>query len=161
MRKILTFTATLAIASLSWAQQVSTPAKPVVKPPAKPAAIVTTATAKRPVSKAAVKPAAKKAPIARTTWRTRQAMPTSDRYKEIQEALVARGYLTTDDVNGAWGAVSTDALKKFQAEQTLETTGKIDSLSLIALGLGPKHDNAPVVARVVDGNVMLESGHNQ
>ena len=31
-----------------------------------------------------------------------------------------------------------DALKRFQSEQSLEPTGKIDSLSLIALGLGPK-----------------------
>ena len=33
-----------------------------------------------------------------------------------------------------------DALKRFQASQNIESTGKIDSLSLIALGLGPKHD---------------------
>jgi hypothetical protein len=33
-------------------------------------------------------------------------------------------------------------LKKFQAEQNLETSGKINSLSLIALGLGPKRETA-------------------
>jgi hypothetical protein len=36
-----------------------------------------------------------------------------------------------------------DALKRFQDEQKLESSGKLNSLSLIALGLGPKHDNLP------------------
>ena len=43
--------------------------------------------------------------------------------------------------NGTWDQASADALKRFQTEQNLECTGKIDSLSLIALGLGPGHDN--------------------
>jgi hypothetical protein len=33
-------------------------------------------------------------------------------------------------------------LRRFQQEQNLEPSGKIDSLSLIALGLGPKYDRA-------------------
>ena len=40
----------------------------------------------------------------------------------------------------AWGQASIDGLKRFQADQKIDTTGKINSLSLIALGLGPKHD---------------------
>ena len=96
--------------------------------------------------------------MVRTTWRNRQTAPTSDRYKEIQDALVSKGYLSSEEANGAWGPSSADALKKFQAEQTLETTGKIDSLSLIALGLGPKHDSS--IPRVVDGNLQPESGRN-
>jgi hypothetical protein len=51
-------------------------------------------------------------------------------------------------------------MKRFQAEQTLESTGRIDSLSLIALGLGPKHDTAVPRVVVVDGNVQTESGRN-
>jgi hypothetical protein len=35
-----------------------------------------------------------------------------------------------------------EALTKFQSEQNLGSTGKINSLSLIALGLGPRHDTA-------------------
>ena len=101
----------------------------------------------------------KKAPVVRTTWRTRQTAPTADRYKEIQDALVSKGYLSSGEANGTWGTASAEALKKFQAEQTLETTGKIDSLSLIALGLGPKHDYSSV-PRVVDGNLQPESGRN-
>lgn len=83
-------------------------------------------------------------PVApRTTWRNRQMAPTTDRYKEIQEALVARGYMRAEDAQGAWGDASTDALKRFQTDQNLESSGKINSLSLIALGLGPRHDSAP------------------
>jgi hypothetical protein len=39
-----------------------------------------------------------------------------------------------------------DAMKRFQAAQNLDASGKINSLSLIALGLGPKHDSASVKA---------------
>jgi hypothetical protein len=84
----------------------------------------------------------KKAPP-RTTWRNRQTTPTPERYKQIQDALVAKGVLNQEDASGAWGQSSVDALKRFQAAQNIEVTGKIDSLSLIALGLGPKHDTGP------------------
>ena len=66
-----------------------------------------------------------------------QQAPTTDRYMEIQQALVTRGYLTTPP-SGAWDPATVDALKRFQEEQNLPPTGKITSLSLIALGLGPK-----------------------
>jgi len=83
-------------------------------------------------------------PVPRTTWRNRQMAPSPERYKEIQEALVSKGYLQPEEAGGAWGQSSADALKRFQADQNLESTGKINSLSLIALGLGPKHDNVTV-----------------
>ena len=41
-------------------------------------------------------------------------------------------------VNGAWGADSVAALKKFQQDQNLAVDGKLGALSLIALGLGPE-----------------------
>ena len=66
-----------------------------------------------------------------------QQSPTTDRYMEIQQALVTRGYLNTPPT-GAWDPATVDALKRFQEEQNLPPTGKITSLSLIALGLGPK-----------------------
>ena len=81
--------------------------------------------------------------LPRTTWRNRQSAPTAERYKQIQDALAAKGFLSPEDATGEWGQSSADALKKFQAAQNIQSTGKIDSLSLIALGLGPKHDNAP------------------
>lgn len=170
MRTISIF-ASLAMAALGWASgdtgtptannasaKKATAAAAVRKTVAPQAA--RTAVAKKPVTGAATAAAkrGKKTPVVRTTWRTRQTSPTSDRYRQIQEALVTRGYLSSEEANGDWGPSSADALKKFQAEQTLESTGKIDSLSLIALGLGPRHDSpAP---RVADGNVQPESGHN-
>jgi hypothetical protein len=70
----------------------------------------------------------------------RQAAPTPDRYQEIQQALASKGYLPPEQANGQWNDGSLSALKRFQADQNLEATGKINSLSLIALGLGPKHE---------------------
>ena len=68
-----------------------------------------------------------------------QVAPTGDRYSEIQQALVQKGYLQGEPTPG-WGAQSTEALKRFQKDQNLPPTGRITSLSLIALGLGPKRD---------------------
>lgn len=78
-----------------------------------------------------------------TTWRNRQTVPTPDRYRQIQTALAAKGYLKPEEATGSWSATSADALKKFQAEQNLESSGKINSLSLIALGLGPHREANP------------------
>jgi hypothetical protein len=72
--------------------------------------------------------------------------PAPERYKEIQDALVAKGYLRSEDANGSWNPASTEALKKFQGEQNIDSSGKINSLSLIALGLGPKHDATPALS---------------
>ena len=70
-----------------------------------------------------------------------QAGPTPERYKEIQQALAEKGYYK-GEVNGQWGAESTTALQRFQEEQKLRPDGKLSSLSLIALGLGPKRTTA-------------------
>ena len=80
---------------------------------------------------------ARRAPT--STWRAGQMEPTPDRYKEIQEALAQRGYLH-EEATGKWDQESGDALRRFQQDQSIEPSGKLDSLSLIALGLGPKHD---------------------
>jgi murein L,D-transpeptidase YcbB/YkuD len=66
-----------------------------------------------------------------------QQQPTTDRFKEIQQALADKGYFQ-GPVDGAWNPGSVDALKRFQKDQNLDPDGKIGSLSLIALGLGPK-----------------------
>jgi hypothetical protein len=75
-----------------------------------------------------------------TTWRNRQTVPSPARYRQIQEALAGKGYLRPEDANGVWNQSSINALKKFQTDQNIESSGKINSLSLIALGLGPKHE---------------------
>jgi peptidoglycan hydrolase-like protein with peptidoglycan-binding domain len=81
-----------------------------------------------------------KKPVARTAPPVRhyaQQQPTPDRFKEIQQALSDRGYFK-GPVDGQWGAESVEALKQFQREQKIDEDGKITSLSLIALGLGPR-----------------------
>lgn len=72
-----------------------------------------------------------------------QTRPTPERYKEIQQSLADKGYFH-GEVNGTWGNDSTEALKRFQTDHQLPDDGKINSLSLIQLGLGPKHDSAAV-----------------
>jgi peptidoglycan hydrolase-like protein with peptidoglycan-binding domain len=69
--------------------------------------------------------------------RSFQQAPTADRYKEIQQALISKGYLQ-GEATGQWGPDSVAALTRFQTDQNLTADGKIGSLSLIALGLGPK-----------------------
>ena len=73
--------------------------------------------------------------------RSYQTQPTPERYKEIQQALAQKGYFK-GEISGQWGPDSVDALRRFQADQKLEADGKLGSLSLIALGLGPKRITA-------------------
>ncbi len=70
-----------------------------------------------------------------------QLHPDPERYTQIQQALADRGYFKGQP-NGQWNDDSADALKRFQADQKLESGGKINALSLTNLGLGPKHDGS-------------------
>jgi peptidoglycan hydrolase-like protein with peptidoglycan-binding domain len=70
--------------------------------------------------------------------------PTPDRYKEIQNALATKGYLKPEEATGTWSQSSTDAMKRFQADQNIEASGKVTAMALIALGLGAKHEAAAV-----------------
>ncbi len=80
-----------------------------------------------------------KQPAARAAWHPAQAAPTPERYKEFQQALIAKGYLH-GEATGQWDETSADAMRRFQKDQNLTPTGKPnESLSIIALGLGPKH----------------------
>ena len=74
-----------------------------------------------------------------------QLQPDPERYQEIQKALLDRGYFK-GEANGAWGYDSIDALKHFQADQKLLDDGKLSALTLIGLGLGPKHDSSGLSA---------------
>ena len=71
------------------------------------------------------------------------AAPTPERYREIQQALASRGYYK-GLVNGTWNSDSVDALKRFQADQNLSPDGRLTSLSLIAMGLGPKRSGGAI-----------------
>jgi peptidoglycan hydrolase-like protein with peptidoglycan-binding domain len=84
--------------------------------------------------------AGKKTTVRRTSA-PRQLAPTKERYQQIQQALASKGYYSGEP-NGVWGQDSMEALKRFQAEQNLTPDGKLTSLSLIALGLGPKRLSA-------------------
>ena len=99
-----------------------------------------------PAKKAAASKAKGKAKTrtVRASGPARQNTPDSNRYREIQQALLDKGYLKTAP-SGVWDADSTEAMRKFQADQKLEPTGKLTAKSLIGLGLGPK-ESSPVAA---------------
>ncbi len=71
--------------------------------------------------------------------------PEPERLREIQKALAEKGYFKGEP-NGEWNADSVAALKQFQANRNLTPDGKISALSLIGLGLGPKHDGSVAAA---------------
>ena len=82
-----------------------------------------------------------------------QLHPDPERYQEIQKALADKGYFK-GEVNGHWSDDSVDALKRFQADQKLESDGKINALTLTGLGLGPKHDGSSVTRLPADATSM-------
>jgi peptidoglycan hydrolase-like protein with peptidoglycan-binding domain len=71
-----------------------------------------------------------------------QLQPTPNRYREIQQALADRGYFKPEP-DGVWGPESVEALKQFQQDQDLRPSGRLDPMSLISLGLGPKREDTP------------------
>ena len=90
------------------------------------------ATKKSAASKSSSKSKSKRAAAPRG-----QQRPTTERYKEIEEALASRGYLQ-EEPTGKWSTNAVDALRSFQADHDLPPTGRVDSLSLMQLGLGPR-----------------------
>lgn len=79
---------------------------------------------------------ARKTAAAKKTGPVGQQRPTPERYKQIEEALAARGYLQ-EEPTGKWDSNSVEALRAFQADHELPPTGRLDARSLIELGLGP------------------------
>ncbi len=130
----------MALVAIACSSLADTPAKPHKR--RHPVTAASTTPARKHKAVAATPASAKTTPRrkgkgSRVPARSYQQAPTADRYKEIQQALAAKGYLHGEP-SGQWGAESADALKRFQADQNLMPDGKINSLSLIALGLGPK-----------------------
>jgi hypothetical protein len=80
---------------------------------------------------------AKRIATPRTPAVARQGAPSSDRYKEIQQALASKGYLKSEP-SGVWDADSVAAMRQFQTDRKLDPSGKLTAASLIDLGLGPK-----------------------
>ncbi len=127
---------------VAWAVLAADPAPTTPASSAKKkAATKKTATSKTATSKtkgkasAASKQKSKQVAVRRST----QSQPSVDRYKEIQQALADKGYFN-GVVDGSWGSDSVESLKRFQRDQNIGDDGKLGSLSLIALGLGPKRD---------------------
>ena len=132
------FLISIFVASLALSQSSAAPKK--TSTPKK------TTTAKTSVKTSSRTSSAKKGKSTKKSTRTvsagpyRQAAPTPERYREIQQALADKGYLKSEP-NGVWDSQSIDALSRFQADQKLPPTGKITSPSLIGLGLGPRNDS--------------------
>ncbi|MFZ5926385.1 MAG: peptidoglycan-binding domain-containing protein [Acidobacteriota bacterium] len=108
------------------------------------------AQAKKPAVQQGAKSAAKKRTAGKgsrsrrrvpaTAQAPRQQQPEPQRIREIQQALAERGYAV--EPTGVWDAATVEALRKFQEDHdinNLSGRGKLDPLTLIALGLGPAH----------------------
>ena len=82
-----------------------------------------------------------------------QLHPDPERYQQIQQALAARGYFK-GNANGVWGDDSVDALRRFQTDHKIsDNEGKINALSLNALGLGARHDSSYLSPNAVAGAI--------
>jgi peptidoglycan hydrolase-like protein with peptidoglycan-binding domain len=64
-----------------------------------------------------------------------QKAPTPERISEIQSALARGGYYQGEP-NGKWDSNTVSALEKFQSDNGMNASGKLDAPSLQKLGLG-------------------------
>jgi peptidoglycan hydrolase-like protein with peptidoglycan-binding domain len=64
-----------------------------------------------------------------------QKAPTPERISEIQSALAHNGYYQGNPT-GKWDSNTISAMQKFQSDNGLSNSGKIDAPSLQKLGLG-------------------------
>lgn len=71
----------------------------------------------------------------------RHASMAPDRVRQIQAALIEKHYLTGTP-NGDWNAQTQAAMRSYQADHGWQTKLMPDARALIALGLGPKVDEA-------------------
>lgn len=106
------------------------------------------ATAKRSTTARRTRTVRRRAPTRSARFRGPQS-PSPDRLREIQQALQTNGFLDGEP-SGKWDDASIGAMKRFQEEHELTPNGKINALSLIALGLGPKRGPAPGATSVLE-----------
>lgn len=75
------------------------------------------------------------------TWKRHgQQGISSDRAREIQEALIREHYLDGQPT-GVWDTRTNDAMRRYQSDQGWQSKVIPDSRALIKLGLGPSHEN--------------------
>ena len=79
------------------------------------------------------KKVAKRAPVA-VVSRARKGSKPDDSMLRVQEALNAAGY-HLGEPDGKAGPATTAALKKFQGDRHLPVTGRLDAITLAALGI--------------------------
>lgn len=79
-----------------------------------------------------------------------QLHPDPERYQQIQQTLADRGFYK-GQADGSWNDDSVKALQDFQTANQLDADGKINALTLMKLGLGPKHDGTGAPLSGVDG----------
>ena len=115
--------ALLVSAALSLPALVFSQAKAPQKSPSPSAKSSSTSTAKKPSKRKRVRRA-----------RGQQA-PSTERVKEIQQALAREGRYAGEPT-GKWDAATIEAMKSFQAANGFPVTGKLDARSLQKLGLG-------------------------
>ena len=100
----------------------------------------------------------KKAPVRKTTKTTKATVAVAPKRQAVgistgtimqaQEALKTAGY-HLGEPDGKPGPATTDAVKKFQADRHLPVTGKLDSITLAALGVGKGSDSAERVSDLI------------
>jgi len=77
--------------------------------------------------------------VVKTSWKSKgQHGITSDRTREIQQALIREHYLS-GDADGVWDTRTQEACRKYQADNGWQSKVLPDSRALIKLGLGPDH----------------------
>lgn len=117
---------------------------PAKKPAAKRAPVRSSAaSSKKKTSTAARRGTARRTVSSRRRSRSRhytrvgQQKPQPERILEIEQALAQQGFLPAPP-DSVWDAHSTEAMRRFQAHNHITSDGKLNALSIIALGLGPK-----------------------
>jgi peptidoglycan hydrolase-like protein with peptidoglycan-binding domain len=108
-----------------------------------PAAVTATAIARRPQqatsSSASGTSSTKKKKSSKNHHASKreptQKAPTPERISEIQSALAHNGYYQGTPT-GKWDSNTISAMQKFQSDNGLSNSGKIDASSLQKLGLG-------------------------
>ncbi len=72
----------------------------------------------------------------RARARRRRIHLSDQRVTEIQQALAKAGYLK-GKVDGKWGPVTAEAMRRFQQANGFDATGLPEAKTLMKLGLGP------------------------
>jgi peptidoglycan hydrolase-like protein with peptidoglycan-binding domain len=85
-----------------------------------------------------------------------QMAPTSERISQIQSALAGQG-VYQGDPSGKWDDGTVEAMRKYQAAQGLNPSGKLDARTLEKLGLGANTAGraAPMPRTTPEPNLLI------